>query len=199
MTLEEIGKIAISEILFPTFNLTKQFLMVNKVLLEKEVPVIADVIVKEEENTAEVYFPIIDESYFFVVYLELEPIPAVRFMGMSAGNSVKLFVLSENHTADELINILGINPTKKWSKGEKRAKSNADIFYDFSGLIFEPTVKRTVEVEDKLRKIIDFLNLYKEKVLKLTEVASVEVQIVYYGYKDQMWGIHLDSGIISKL
>lgn len=197
--IEEISKIAIEEILSPKFELTNQFLKVNKVLLEDGKPIIEDIFVNEEENTAEVYFPIIDESYYFVIYLDLKPALTVRFMNMSAGNSVQLFVSSESHSADELIDILGVNPTKKWSKGERRSKSKADIFYDFSGIIFEPISKRTVEVEDKLKKLIELLMPYKDNVLKVSRLASAEVQIAYYGYKDQMWGIHLDTEIISKL
>lgn len=198
LDIDQLAKIATEEVLSPTLDLTKQYLEVNQVLYENGIPVISEIILKEEEdsNFAVVYFPIVDESYYFVVYLDLNPDILVRQVAISAGNTVKIYVSSESHSADELINLLGMNPDQKWSKGDKRQRRG---YYDFSGLIYEPNGKKTGEVEDKLRNLIKLFNPYKENLVHLTKVASVVVSVAYYGYKDEMLGIHLDTEIISKL
>jgi hypothetical protein len=39
----------------------------------------------------------------------------------------------------------------------------------------------------------------KDKIFELRKVAEVEIQVTYYGYKDQMWGINLKPQTIQKL
>ena len=57
-------------------------------------PEIVDVIIKDEKQVAEVYFSIVEEKYYFVVYLDILPQVKIRFVGMSAGSRVYLTVSS---------------------------------------------------------------------------------------------------------
>jgi len=68
-----IREAAIAEILHPTLPMTQQFLEVNMVVVKEHVPIVEDVIYKEEEQIAAVYFPIEGERYYLVVYLNVEP------------------------------------------------------------------------------------------------------------------------------
>lgn len=73
MNEQVIREAAIAEILHPTLPMTQQFLEVNMVVVKEHVPIVEDVIYKEEEQIAAVYFPIEGERYYLVVYLNVEP------------------------------------------------------------------------------------------------------------------------------
>lgn len=61
---------ALKEIEEQSFELTKSYLSVNKLVYkDNNEPKIDDVIIKEEEQTAAVYFSIENEDYYFVIYL----------------------------------------------------------------------------------------------------------------------------------
>ena len=55
-------------------------------------------------------------------------------------------------------------------------------------------------MENKIQAIIKLLRNYKDEVRELSRMAdAVEISIGYFGYTDQMWGIHLDSKTIQDL
>lgn len=196
-----IAQIAKEEVLNPTFELTKQFLSVNNVEMDGGIPRIKDIIISEDKSTAEVYFPIIDEEYYFVIYIDLMPEISLKFMGMSAGNKVELFVSSDTEDLDKMIELLHVTPQRSWLKGEKRIHYNGINFSvnKNSGFIYTPIEKTTGEVEDKIDYLLDELMLIKDKIVELHKFAEVEIQVTYYGYKDQMWGINLKPQIIQRL
>lgn len=95
MNEQAIQAVAIAEILHPTLAMTEQFLAVHTIVFEVHEPVVAGVILREEEQMAAVYFPIVGEQYYFVVYVDGGPQAAIRQTAMSAGNRVYFFALSE--------------------------------------------------------------------------------------------------------
>ncbi len=187
---QEIQDVAIAEILNPTFALTRQFLTENKVVLKEHVPLVEDVIFREEEKTAEVYFPIAGERYYFVVYVDLEPHVSVRMMGTSPGNRVYFLATSEKHSLDELIALAGVEPTRIWEKG-KNVRHN--------GFEVQPSMKETGNVEDKLRTVIKLLLPHKATLHALSTIANMGIQIAYWGYREQMWGIHFEAETLQGL
>ncbi len=201
MDIEKIKDIAISEVKYPTWSLTKQFLYVNKVVCNDGVPVIAD-ITFSEEDVANVWFPIVGESYYFVTYVDCKPSPELRFVGISAGNRVCLVVVSDDSSSDELTGTLqGVEFSSTWRKGEiKRETKRGNILWENSGFEIEPYPKTSGEVEDKVRAIINLLKDQKQQMTELTKKADhVELSIAYFGYKDQMWGIHLEPEVVREL
>lgn len=191
MDTQEIQDIAIAEILNPTFSLTRQFLATNKLVYEHNTPIVADVIIREDENKcAEVYFLIEDESYYFVVYVDIEPHPSVRFMGTSPGNRVYFFAISEEHDLQELLAQISIEPTSTQEKGRRIRYNSFKI---------QPYQEQTGEVEDKLATLIKLLLPHKTEIQALSTIASVGVNVAYWGYKEQMWGINFDRTIIQGL
>jgi Domain of unknown function (DUF4279) len=182
-----LTEIAVREILHPTFELTKQYIKHNGIVRKDGVPCVTDVIIKEKENTAEVWFPVVGEKYYFVIYLDLEPHPSVRWMGMSAGNSVYFLVSSETFTLDELIHLVGIAPTRIWERGTLRC------------LEICPVAKKSGEVEDKLKALLEVLWPFKQRIRELAEVTDTGIHIVYHGYKEEMCGISLDTETLQRL
>jgi len=35
--------------------------------------------------------------------------------------------------------------------------------------------------------------------IELSHQVSIEIQVTYYGHKDEMWGIHLETQTVKKL
>ena len=197
LDIQKIKDIAISEVLSPTSALTQQLLSVNKIVYKDGVPVIEDIIFAEDD-VAVVYFPIVDESYYFVAYVDYEPSPELRSVCMTAANVVELVVVSERHALEELTGLLkDIEFSKTWGKGEtKRGR----LVCEDSGFVIKLDIKKTGEVENKIQDIIKLLSNYKDEVRELSRMAdAVEISIGYFGYTDQMWGIHLDSKTIQDL
>ena len=191
MSLNEqaIREVAIAEILHPTLALTRQFLAVNRVVYKEQTPCVADVILRGAK-TADVYFPVEGERYYFVIAVGWDQHVSIKSVGMFAGNSVYFYAKSEERQVDELVAISGIEPTRTWEKGNQ-IKHNG----------FEVRLSRedTGNIEDKLLSIIDLLLPHKANIYALSAVADVGINIAYWGYKEQMWGIHFGTEIIQGL
>jgi len=161
MSEKIIKDAAIAEVLNPTFELTKQFLSVNKIVYKDSLPYIEDILINEEEKKAAVYFPVNNESFYFVVYISTEDEFEPLWMEMSPGNIVELVVVSEYHSLDMLLKKIDFKPKKQWDKGERKSPTKSFV-YDHSGLIFSLEDKKTGELEDKLEQLVDFLIQRKE-------------------------------------
>lgn len=185
-----IREAAIAEILHPTLPITQQFLKVNTVVVKEHMPVVEDVIYKENEQMVAVYFPFEGERYYLVVYLDIVPHLALRQTGMSAGKRVYFLATSQEHSLDKLIAVAGIEPTTTWEKGKKKRQN---------GFKLQPSLKETGEVEDKLRTIISILQPHTANIHVLSALASIGIRIAYWGYKEQMWGIHFETDIVEGL
>ena len=194
--IKEIKRIAIDEVLNPKFELTKQYMANNKLIFNNNLPVIEDVILNEQEKKALVYFPIFKENFYMVIIIHLEDEIKTCFINTSAGNRVELFVASEEFSLEELLKRIDIVPTNQWMKGEKVGCNGQ---FKHSGFIYAPINKKTGEVEDKLTILVNELLPRKKMILNLLEIADVEIQVTYYGYKDQMWGINLEKDLIKKI
>lgn len=194
MNTQEIRKIAIQEVLTPSLALTGQYLAVNKVVFKENVPCIEDIILNPKENLAQVYFLIEGEPYYLVVILTLEPFPTVRWVGTSPGNNVYFAVKSQERSLEELLALTNMKPTRTWRKGERNGRLPRH-----NGFELRCYEKKMGEVEDKLRALVDTLLPYKTDLSRLSQVASAGINIAYYGYKEEMWGIGLDKEIIGKL
>ncbi|WP_219644622.1 DUF4279 domain-containing protein [Cohnella sp. CFH 77786] len=196
---EALKLIALKEVEEQSFELTKAYLSVNKLVYSNNTPKIDDVIINEEEKTAAVYFPIEGEAYYFVIYLDTSPKVRVRFMGMSAGNRVYFTVSSEEIELEKLLKEIDFIPTQTWKKGTQIPNRNITKLYEDSGFIFEFDLKRTGEVEDKLSNLLGKLESSNITSIVNSEKINRVIQVAYYGYKDEMWGINLNPIIIKKL
>jgi hypothetical protein len=194
--IQRIRDIAINEVVSQTWGITQQLLSVNGIVFSDGAPVIEDLIFTEE-GTAVVYFPIVNEPYYFVVYVDLDPVTKLRTVGVCPGNTVAFVVASSQLTLEELTgNLMGVELTTTWRKGETiRGK----LIHEDSGFEIKSHEKNTGEVEDKIQGIIKLI----ERQTNLRETARiaevVQINIGYFGYTEWMSGIHLDAKVIQDL
>lgn len=199
MIIEQIRRAVFNEIAVPQFELTKQYLSVHALVLKEGLPQIEHIEICEREQTAEVYFPIAGEEYFFVVYLDLTPEVSVRFMGIEAGSRVYFSASSSVIDLEELIRGLEQQPTETWQKGTPIPNRRVARSYEDSGFTYEIGDSKSGTADQKIAKLIDMLDsLSLDQVLNSKEIHR-EIQVVYYGYKEQMNGIHLEPETLMKL
>lgn len=199
MIIEEIRRAAFHEIAAPRFELTQQYLSVNTLVVKEGLPQIEQIDICEREQTAEVYFPVVGEDYYFVIYLDLAPQVSVRFMGMEAGSQVYFSVSSSVIDLQGLIQDLDRQPTETWQKATRIPNRKAERFYEDSGFTYEISGSKSGTVDRKIAQLIDMLDgLSLDRVLHSQDIHR-EIQIVYYGYQEQMNGIHLEPDTLMKL
>lgn len=190
---------AIEEINNPMFELTKQYLKVNELIYKNNEPEIEEIVIDEKEECAEVYFPIKNEKFYFKIYIDLKPSIKVRFMDMSPGNIVSLLIISEKISMHKIIEAINNNVFEKWNKGDVVANRKKKTYEENSGVIYRPIIKRTGNVEDKIELILNNLSASKNSIKEIEEYCTMEIQVAYFGYRDEMWGINLNSKLIKKI
>ncbi|OWA37415.1 hypothetical protein B9G55_04980 [Saccharibacillus sp. O16] len=196
--LEHLAAIARHEIKVQSLALTRQ-LLANQTLEQKDSqPVIAGIIEEPDRQRAQVYIPIEDESYFFVVYLDTYPKASLRFVGMEAGSRVYSRIMSESLDLKDLLEFTPLKPNWVCEKGEK-VSTRSEAIQAFSGMTIEPDERRYVGTELKLESLLDLLEQEKSGFPLPNQEIFAHVQIVYYGYKEQMSGIHLSTSMMQRL
>jgi hypothetical protein len=189
---------AIDELEYRRFATTKQLLEIHEVIRVDNIPKVLRVDMEHNNGTAIVYFAFRDEKFYLAVWLDTTPEVAVRSVSTESYNSVYLKVTSEDLSFQQLCLLTKLEPTGGWSKGDKMRSGNSE--YSFSALHFEPNPEAD-EFEDKLRKLLDFLEQDKIGIDSLAASASVQVQVisVFHNGNTILGGHFLDKGIIQRL
>lgn len=198
MTSTQIIKKAIEEIEIKTFGVTQQFLKIHQVVYHNRKPTIARVDTEKMNGTAIVYFPVVGEKFYVAIYLDTEPEIAVRHVNTEPYHSVYFRATSNKFTIKELSALTTLEPTGGWDTGEQRKSGNS--VYNFTSLEFEPNPEAD-EFEDKIKKLLDFLDQDSEGVRALVDKASGYIQVAtsFHNGNTMLGGHHLDREIIRRL
>jgi hypothetical protein len=198
MTDTQIIQKAIEEIETKSFGVTEQFLKVHQVVYVDSKPKVGRVDTEKEDGTAIVYFPIVDEKFYLVVYLNTYPEVSVRHVNTLPFHSVCFRATSETLSFNELSDLTKLKPTGGWDKGEKKKFGNG--VYKFASLTFEPNPEAD-EFDDKIKKLLDFLEQDKEGVKTLVDKANGHVQVdtSFHNGNTMLGGHYLDQNIIKSL
>jgi hypothetical protein len=198
MTEDLIIEKAIDELQSKRFDTTKQLLEIHDIIYTDNKPQVLRVDIEDDDGTAIVYFPLKDQKFYLAVWLDTKPEISVRAVGTEYYNAVYLRVTSDDLSFQELSSLTKLKPTGGWGKGDARKSGNS--FYKFSALHFEPNPEPD-EFEDKLRKLLDFLERDKDGIVALTEKASVHVQVatIFHNGNTMLGGHHLVRDIIKRL
>ncbi len=198
MTNTLIIQKATEEIEAKTFGVTKQFLEVHQIVYSDGKPKVARIDTEKEDGTAIVYFPVVNEKFYVVVYLDTLPEISVRHVNTEPFHSVYFRATSEILNFSELSALTKLKPTSGWHKGDKKRFGNS--VYKFASLMFEPNPEAD-EFEDKVKKLLDFLEQDKEGVKMLVDKANGHVQVAssFHNGNTMLGGHHLDKAIIKSL
>ena len=189
---------AIDELQSKRFGTTEQLLEIHDVVHVAGKPQVLRVDTEHDDGTAIVYFPIKDEKFYLAVWLDTKPEISVRHVGTENYNAIYFKAISDELSFQELSSMTKLKPTSGWSKGDARKSGKA--FYNFTALHFEPNPEPD-EFEDKLKKLLHFLEADKGGVTALGDKASVQIQVatIFHNGNTMLGGHHLDKDIIKRL
>lgn len=197
--LDEVSKIAISEIDQMNFGITQQILAVNELVYENGHPKIEKVELDAQNKRAMVHFPIKDECIFFTVFLETEPAIKVVWTNTTDGSRVIFRVTSDTMALNEISSFIKIHPTRSWNIGDPHP--NGKTNHTFSLFDFEPIPDLTGKIESKINTLLDLLEKDTEGIRKLSVLANSFIQIHWHGYNGNgmLGGFQLDQATITRL
>ena len=197
MTNSDITEKALSEIENRHFAVTEQYLEIHELVIEDNKPKIDRIDTESTDGTAIVYLPIKGQKFFLAIYLDTVPNVEVRGVGTEPYNSVRFVASSETLDLKELSDLTTLKYSTGRNKGDKRGQNGA---WHYSSISFEPN-QEPDEFEDKLKKLLDYLQQDKEGILDLIEQGKgyIQVAIEFHNGNKMLGGPHLDLETIKRL
>jgi hypothetical protein len=189
---------AIEELETKSFGVTKQFLKIHEVVYEEGVPKVLRVDQESGDGTVIVYFAVKGERFYLAIYLDTQPHIAVRWVDTESYYSVYCRATSETLSYGELAALTKLKPTDGCNKGDQR--NNGRTVYTFSAVEFEPNPEPD-EWEDKLNKLLDFLEQDQEGVKALTDktFCYIQVAITYHNGTSMLGGPHINIEALKRM
>jgi len=201
MTNSLIIEKAIEEIENKAFGATEQFLEIHKIVYNDNKPRIARVDT-DKDDEAIVYFNIENEKFFLAVYIDTKPNVSVRWIDTEPYHSVYLRASSGLFSLEELAGLTKLAFTRGTNKGDKKCSANGkEILWKHSTIDFEPNPEAD-EFEDKLNKLLDYLEEDEEGVEKLVNKADyccIHVYSSFHNGNTLIGGHHLERNQIKQM
>ena len=192
---------AIEEVETKTLDVTEQFLEIHQIVYENDNPKIARIDREKEDGTAIVYFPIKGEKFYLAVYLDTTPEVSVKWVQTENYNCVYFRAYSDKLSLEQLSKMTILKSTGGRSKGDpKRPIDGAGILWKESTIFFEPNPEAD-EFEDKLKKLLNYLEQDKIGVTKIVNQASgyIQVAIEFHNGNTMLGGPHINLMNIKRL
>ena len=192
---------ATEELTTKSVAVTEQFLEIHQVAYADGRPKVSRVDTEKEDGTAIVYFPVVGQKFYLAIYLDTVPNVSVRGVGTEPYHSVYFRAFSENHSLQELAGLTKLTSTRGRNKGDrKNPKGRADILWKQSTIDFEPNPEAD-EFEDKLTKLLDFLERDKEGVESLVNKANGYIQVYssFHNGNTLIGGHHINLDQIKRM
>ena len=190
---------AIEEVETKTLGGTEQFLGIHKLVYIDSKPKIARVDM-EKLDEAIVYFNVEDEKFFLAVYIDLKPKISIRWTNTEPYHSVYFRASSDTLSSTELSELTTLAITKERNKGDKKNPDAGKIKWKQSSIFIEPNPEAD-EFEDKLTKLLDYLETDSVGVEKLINNANGHIQVYssFHNGNTMIGGHHLEKDHIKGL
>jgi hypothetical protein len=180
-----------------TLGVTKQYLEIHSpIYADNKLKV--DRIDRDGKNEMIIaYLPVLDEKFYFAVYIDTKT-NEITGVGTEAYHRVYFRATSETLSADELKAMTRLTPTEFWNKGDlrKTGKSN----HTFSNFKILPNPEPD-EFEDKLKKLLDFLEQDKDGIKQLVDNANGYIQVAMdiHNANGMIGGHNIDTDDIKRM
>lgn len=159
-----------------TLGVTEQFLHIHSPVYDGHQLKVERIDRERKDNIITAYLPVSGEGFYFAVFVDSCAMEVVGFETEPCHN-VYFRATSTSLTADELKAMTALAPTSCWNKGDPRRTESAN--YTFSNFEILPNPEPD-EFEDKLKKLLDFLERDKEGIKRLVENANGYIQVAMY-------------------
>ena len=190
---------AIEEIETKTFGVTEQFLAIHKLVYIDNKPKIARVDT-DKEDEAIVYLNVEDEKFFLAVYVDTKPNLKVRWTNTEPYHSVYFRASSDTLSLKQLSELTTLTSTRGRNKGDKKNPNGSKIEWKESSIFIEPNPEAD-EFEDKLTKLLDYLEQDSRGIAKLVSNANGHIQVYssFHNGNTMIGGHHLEKDHIKRL
>ena len=130
--------------------------------------------------------------------MDTSPKVVVRHVSAEPYVSIYFKAISENMDFDQLSALTLLQNTGGWSKGEKRGAGAA--FRRNSCIRFEPNPEPD-DFEDKLKKLLDFLEQDMAGIQSLIQKASgyIQVAMEFHNGNTMLGGPHISLDLIKRM
>lgn len=142
------------------------------------------------------YLPVLEEKFYFAVYIDTN-LNEITNIGTEANIRVYFRADSDKFTLDELAKMTNLKSTRGRSIGDERRKG---IFWKESTIFYEADLNPD-EFEDKLNKLLDFLEQDKDGVKCLVEKADgyIQVAMEIHNGNGMIGGPHIDKNVMRRI
>jgi hypothetical protein len=187
---------AYEEIALRRCGVTKQLLAIHEVVYEDDKPKVLRVDIEREDGRAIVYFPIKGEKFYLAAYVERrgDKLEAICYTEAYHGVAFKAF--SDTLSLEEISALTRLTPTRGWTKGGKRLYKSS-LPATNTCAIFEPNPEPD-EFEDKIAKLLDYLETDKEGVAAIVEKAEGYIQVASIFHNGNIDGYNLSKEVIRR-
>jgi hypothetical protein len=195
MTDEEIARLIHEEFARKALGATEQYLEIHEPVYENGLPKITRIDREKKDGSIIAYLPVKDEYFSFAVYID-EKGKSIGSLSTESRNIVSFLITSNLLTADKLLLLTTLKPTKKWNKGDQMPNKRSS--FKNNGLEFEPNPEPD-EFEDKLKKLLNYLETDRDGVLSLISNAEGYIRVImdFHQGNQLIGGISIDSECIK--
>ncbi len=143
------------------------------------------------------YLPVLDEKFYFAVYIDTKT-NEVTGVGTEAYHRVYFRATSETLSADELKAMTRLTPTEFWNKGDLRKTGKSSHIFSNFQILPNPEPD---EFEDKLKKLLDFLEQDKYGIKQLVDNANGYIQVAMdiHNANGMIGGPNIDTDDIRRM
>ncbi|MCH5719813.1 DUF4279 domain-containing protein [Niabella hibiscisoli] len=185
MNNEQFIHIAESEFATPAWEVTRQYLAIHGPAYLDEKLSIARIDREREDGLAVVYVPVVGERFYFAVYIDTIT-QQITSVGTEANHRVSFKAFSNELSLRDMQNMTLLQATHCWNKGDQ--KPNTYLNYSYSFIEIQPNPEPD-EFEDKLKKLLDRLEVDADGIRQLAQKAG--------GYIQVSSDIHNGNGLIG--
>jgi hypothetical protein len=197
MTDEQAIELIVKEFKDKTLGVTEQYLEIHSpIYIDNKLKV--DHIDRDRKDELIIaYLPVLEEKFYFAIYIDTKT-NEVTGVGTEAYHRVYFIATSETLSADELKAMTHLTPTEFWNKGDLRTSGKSN--HTFSKLTILPNPEPD-EFEDKLKKLLDFLEQDKNGIKQLAEKANVYIQVAMdiHNGNGMIGGHNIDTDDIKRM
>lgn len=194
-------RLAVTEVHEKTWGSTEQYLKSNVVECDTGgEPRIARVDSISRPGAHLVYFPIVNESYFYVVTIQLDQFGKLVVTGnhVEARTVAKLVIVSETLLPDTITGIVGLTPTYK---RELDPKGKAAWHRRESAWVLEAQAGQPDCIESKVKSLLGIVLPRAKSIASLESSCSILVQLVYDAWisNGHLGGLFLNPEELSAI
>ena len=171
MTNEEIITAVESELKNKTLGVTEQYLEIHNPIY-KDGKIAIERIDTQDPKTILAYLPVEGEKFYFTIHIDTATKSVVGF-STEAYVQIYFRAISEILNKEDMASLTTLMPTGGWNKGDPRGTTQHKVSSIEFAVNFEPD-----SFENKMKKILDFLEQDSEGVLKLVEKAEGYIQVI---------------------